>query len=371
MSPLPVVITMVVMDPHVAGFSRWKALQNLTMHAPSASSVFALDACGDGRMVAVGFANGSTRIVDPVSGKLLYNLHTSRHVHLPMTAVKWLPHSVQKYTLVAGSADGSVRWFHATTGKQLGLLQLGDGEGEQGQSAHVYCMAMRHDGQHTVTCGSDIVLRILDNATYAVLATLEGDAQHAAHPGHSNRVFAVKYDTQDSNVIYSGGWDGTVQLWDVRQKAPFASIIGPKICGDALDVSLDGRRLLTGSWRDVDTVEEWDIRTHNRLRVLSSDTTDGMAYCAKYAPDQNMVVVGTSNPGMVTILDLSEVHTGALQDDEIAGHRVTPTNANAKYRMIYRETPTEGSIFAATFLSDTVCIYGGSDGVLHSVKRRV
>ena len=34
--------------------------------------------------------------------------------------------------------------------------------------------------------------------------------------GHSNRVFSLKFVAEDPNLLVSGGWDNTVQVWDVR-----------------------------------------------------------------------------------------------------------------------------------------------------------
>eukprot|EP00439_Symbiodinium_sp_Y106_P039852 s1928_g4.t2 len=50
--------------------------------------------------------------------------------------------------------------------------------------------------------------------------------------------------------LVSGGWDNTVQYWDLRAGHAVRAIFGPHICGDALDVSADGTQLLTGSCRD-------------------------------------------------------------------------------------------------------------------------
>ena len=35
--------------------------------------------------------------------------------------------------------------------------------------------------------------------------------------GHKSRVFSICSHPSDSNVFLSGGWDDTVQFWDVRQ----------------------------------------------------------------------------------------------------------------------------------------------------------
>ncbi len=68
-------------------------------------------------------------------------------------------------------------------------------------------------------------------------------------PGHSNRIFCVKFNPYDPNKIASGGWDNTIQIYDIRKKGPIASIYGPHICGDAIDFKNDGFTLLTGSYR--------------------------------------------------------------------------------------------------------------------------
>jgi len=67
--------------------------------------------------------------------------------------------------------------------------------------------------------------------------------------GHSNRIFCVKWDPNNPNVLASGGWDNTVVLYDVRKKGPAASWYGPHICGDAIDFKNDGTTILTGSYR--------------------------------------------------------------------------------------------------------------------------
>ena len=68
-------------------------------------------------------------------------------------------------------------------------------------------------------------------------------------PGHSNRIFCVRFDPQNSNMLSSGGWDNTVQIYDIRKKGPVGSIYGPHICGDAIDYYNDGFTLMTGSYR--------------------------------------------------------------------------------------------------------------------------
>ena len=72
-------------------------------------------------------------------------------------------------------------------------------------------------------------------------------------PGHSNRVFSLKFDPDNDNVIVTGGWDNTVQIWDARAGHAVRSFYGPHVCGDSVDV-FDGM-VLTGSWRPENPLE--------------------------------------------------------------------------------------------------------------------
>ena len=65
--------------------------------------------------------------------------------------------------------------------------------------------------------------------------------------GHSNRVFSLKFCPDDENLLVSGGWDNTVQVWDIRVGHSVRSIFGPHVAGDSVDVT--GQTVLTGSWR--------------------------------------------------------------------------------------------------------------------------
>lgn len=41
-------------------------------------------------------------------------------------------------------------------------------------------------------------------------------------PGHGNRIFCLKFNPMNENMILSGGWDNTVCINDIREKGPIA-----------------------------------------------------------------------------------------------------------------------------------------------------
>ena len=54
-------------------------------------------------------------------------------------------------------------------------------------------------------------VRVYDEATKTLQATLSGGIGYQ-RVGHSNRVFSLRYCSEDENMLLSAGWDNTVQV---------------------------------------------------------------------------------------------------------------------------------------------------------------
>ncbi len=48
---------------------------------------------------------------------------------------------------------------------------------------------------------------------------------------HENRVFCLKWNPEDENVVVSGGWDRSVHFWDIRMKTSIKQLFGYYIGG--------------------------------------------------------------------------------------------------------------------------------------------
>jgi len=216
--------------------------------------------------------------------------------------MRFRPGSHSRGVLLACSADASVRHWHVPTGKCLSTIYEG---GDQ----QVFACDYRHDGQVFATGGKDKLVRLYDESRLsspsgigssaaalnkrtplsslstgtAPVATFGGnlftgssieslsvistsnDSANGAGGCHSNRIFSVCFHPLESDIILSGGWDNTIQIWDTRAsgagRGAVRSMFGAHLCGDALQVTTDGNYVISGSWRPDDALQVWDYRS--------------------------------------------------------------------------------------------------------------
>ena len=193
------------------------------------------------------------------------------------------------------------------------------------------------------------LVRLYDEVTRTLVSTLTGIHSDST-PGHSNRVFALKFDPRDDNMIVSGGWDSTVQIHDIRVGGAVRSIYGPHICGDAIDVAGDGV-LLTGSWRADEQLQLWDLGSGRLIQGIAWNT--GAATAA--ASGGGAVLPGSGSsvaPGGLTKRGGVNGYPGSLGDDALQAAAAAPP-----------PRPLPCLLYAAAFSHDaggTLIAAGGS-----------
>ena len=187
-------------------------------------------------------------------------------------------------------SNGSVEHWHITSGKCLHAIT-----NEENQ---LYALDYRADGSMFATAGRDTAIRVYDEATKTEIACMKG-GHGAVTAGHSNRIFSMKFHPTDENVLLSGGWDNTIQIWDLRVKHAVRGIYGPHIAGDALDIKND--EILTGSWRPENPLELWDYGTGKPKTVIpwnqsAIKTEPCFLYSAQFSkdPNNNLIAAGGS-----------------------------------------------------------------------------
>ncbi|KNC48228.1 uncharacterized protein AMSG_04458 [Thecamonas trahens ATCC 50062] len=256
----------------------------------------------DNQLVAAGCGDGVTRVYT-LTGRLAFNLNADKaHGTFPVTCLRFRPNlggsSRARNMVIAASSDGSVRHWHLSTQKCLHTIV------EEGNE--VYALDYAPDASAFATAGRDHTIRLYDEATKEIKSKMEG-----AGDGHSNRVFSLKFKADDPDIVLSGGWDNTVQIWDARVGSVVRSIYGPHVCGDAIDLA--GDKILTGSWREEDQLQLWDYGSGELLDTLPWSADDEappcFIYAAQFSADGRFVAAGGSgaNEAKVFVTDTHQV----------------------------------------------------------------
>lgn len=292
-------------EPSIEG-TNYKLVPKVTI-SDNTSEVFCVRFSPDGKFLTAGCGDGAIRVFNTATGVLTYNLQGGSSIALPTTSIRFRPVTASSRTrnvFLAANAAGAVQHWHMTSGKCLHTLEDDDNQ--------VYALDYNEEGTQFATAGKDKAVRIYDEATKTVISKMEGGARMSSSdtPGHSNRVFSVKYAPSDQNIVVSGGWDNTVQFWDIRQGSAVRSLYGPHICGDALDIVKN--EVVTGSWRPDNQLELWDFGTGAKITTIPFNTTFGstnscMLYAAQFSKESqgHFIAAGGSGSNEAKVFDHS------------------------------------------------------------------
>jgi len=250
--------------------------------------------------------------------------------------------------------DGQILHWHIKSGKCLHTIT------EKGNQ--LFCLDYFDDGSQFATAGRDRLVRVYDEATKRLVQTLQGgDQKNTA--GHSNRVFSLKYHPTHPNIILSGGWDNTVQIWDTRRGHSVRSIWNCYLCGDSVDFSANGEQVLTGSWRTENALQTWDFGTCDPIETIQWKPADGattsaatcMLFAAQFSkdPTSSMIVAGGS------------------QDNEAKFFTRSGTGADTKFEPFGALVNLPKPVFSVDFSPNSkMAAIGSADGQVRVLEVR-
>lgn len=126
----------------------------------------------------------------------------------PVTCLKWRPvgpNFTTQNVLVSCQADGHLRHWHVTSGKELHSMQVGEAN-------DLYGLDFTSDGALLACGGKDGIVRVFNEKN----KVCEFDFKEKGFAPHSNRIFCVKFNPFDQNMLVSAGWDNLVVFNDMR-----------------------------------------------------------------------------------------------------------------------------------------------------------
>ncbi|OHT05461.1 Carbohydrate binding domain containing protein [Tritrichomonas foetus] len=248
------------------------------------SDVTSMKFSPDGKILAVGCFNGNVYIRAARESRLMYRIQAVS-TESPITSIKW--HPVIPNAIIAASASGFVSAWHTETGQRLWSFKEGDNS--------INSIDVSPNGQNFVTAGADCIVRTYNLSSRALVSEMKTKLyMQGVVSGHENRIFSTIYINND--LIATSGWDDTVILWDTRSSEVVRSIFGPQVCGESM--AHVNNVLVTGSWRDTQQLQFWDIGTGKNLNSITVTSNKEPLQIYSIALNKDKKVVGVSGSGL-------------------------------------------------------------------------
>lgn len=240
-----------------------------------------------GSMIACGLSNGYVYIYNPNTGSIARRFECNVEGE-PVTCLRFSP--LQSLGLViASSTDGSISQFRVSAGKKAEVAKQYDEF--TGSVIQPLGQDYKMDGSAFAACYSNGSIAIYDDETKQKIINWKSNSISA--PGHSNRVFSVKYIPELQDVIVSAGWDNNVFIWDVRERHPIDYFKAPKVSGDALDYKAGNQ--LIGCSDSEEPLSLWNFAERTKICGIkwtdNDEANDAFVYSCTYnrGPDDYIV----------------------------------------------------------------------------------
>ena len=192
------------------------------------------------------------------SGEIKRQVGVSREQEA-VAGVRWRPGIVNDPVLTAVTVAGEIVSFNIQNGRLRYRLLRQAG-------TQLLSLDYSPDGLHLIT-GDQLGNIIMTSDEYQKdVRTFKSASWFNA--GHSSRLFSLKFVSDEPNVFVSGGWDGMIFLWDLRDPKPIGSIDGQKISGDTIDYKAN--KILAASHFPGDPIKIFDFQKRELIKTIPS-----------------------------------------------------------------------------------------------------
>ena len=210
--------------------------------------IFGIEFSRDGRTLVTGNFNGTVKVWDTASGRVLRTL--DGHTDVVYKGVL----SPDEKVVASCSWDGKIKLWDLATGRELRMLT--------GHTDAIKAVAFSPDGKLLASVSNDGTLRLWD-----VLSGLERRSfVHTRSTEVDNSVYAVVFISH-GKIVAAGNGDGTISYWEVNSGKELRVLKGHTNLVFCLALSADGRSVASGSYDH--TVKLWDVATGKEIRTFA------------------------------------------------------------------------------------------------------
>jgi WD40 repeat protein len=255
-----------------------------TLRGRSHEPVLAVRYSPDDQLLVAAHFDGSVIGYDTVSLSHKFELNLTPkedRERLPVTALAF--RASAKPLLLACCSNGLVERYDRRTLEKVSSFTEADNE--------INACDYAPGGQHFATAGRDAAVRVYDDATCEVVHEFRTAPEYATNVA-ALRLYSVRFNVQNPNLVAAGGWGNTVHIFDMRAGKEASQLFGPYMTGDCLDSY--GGAILTASNRLENRVQMWDTETKEATEVPWPIATSFLPNCARLSPDGDFAAVGGS-----------------------------------------------------------------------------
>jgi len=268
----------------------WDVVSGQLLHTLQGNtlSAYSVAFSPDGRTLALGSHDDTIKLLDVASGKLLHTLQG--HTHWVMSVA----FSPDGHTVASGNFDGTIKLWDVVSGQVLHNLQ--------NDITSVYSVAFSPDGRTLASGSFHHDVKLWDVASGQLLRTLYG---------HTSTYYlrSVAF-SPDGRTVASGSDDTTIKLWDVASGVVLRTLQGHTNAVDSVAFSPDGRTLASGS-RDR-TIKLWDVASGKVLRTLQGHAN--WVHSVAFSPDGRTLASG-SYDDTVKLWDITDIGIGKTTEN--------------------------------------------------------